>query len=61
MNKYELNKALKEYSMIVKTMRKEYNKNELTNEIIRLEHSELNFMDDEEIQELINNVNNSRK
>lgn len=52
--------ALKEYSNILDNMRNEYTKKELTVKAIRNDHPELNFMDNEEIEILINYANNNR-
>ena len=56
----DIKKALKEYDTIVKGVRSEYTKEELTIDIIRQEHPELNFMDDEELQIIIDYANNGR-
>jgi len=56
----ELNKALQEYDGIVKGMRKEYTKEKLTIKIIRKEHPELNFLDSDELHEIINFANSGR-
>ena len=56
----ELSKALQEYDGIVKGMRKEYTKEELTIKTIREDHPELDFFEDDEMQEIINFANNGR-
>lgn len=53
--------ALKEYAAIVKETREEYTQEELTISIIRKDHPELNFMDDKEIQEIIDFANRGRE
>lgn len=57
----ELSKALQEYDGIVKGMRKEYTEKELTIKTIRKEHPELDFLDNEELQEIINFANSGRE
>lgn len=52
-----LSKAIKEYSLIVAGMAKEYTEKELTIDIIRKDHPELNFMDNDEIENIINYAN----
>jgi hypothetical protein len=59
-NNNDLNEALNEYDLIIKNMSEEYKKENLTVDIIREEHFELNFMDDEEIKTLINYANQNR-
>ncbi len=48
--------ALAEYAAIVKAVKEDYN-GKATVLIIRAEHPELDFMDDEQIQEIINQGN----
>jgi hypothetical protein len=55
-----LSKAIKEYSLIVEGMAKEYTEKELTVDIIRKDHPELNFMDDDEIEDIIKYANTAR-
>lgn len=52
--------ALKEYAAIVAGTRDEYTQEELTVSAIRRDHPELNFMDDDEIQEIIDHANKGR-
>ena len=52
--------ALKEYSAIVSGTREEYTKEELTVGIIRKDHPELTFMDDDEIETIIDFANKGR-
>lgn len=56
-----LREALAEYAAIVEGTREEYTKEELTISIIREDHPELNFMDDEEIETIIRQANEGRK
>jgi hypothetical protein len=53
-------KALEEYTVIVEGLGAEYTQSELTVAIIREEHPELDFMDDEEIENIIRQANDSR-
>lgn len=55
-----LREALKEYADIVKETREEYTEQELTLKAIREDHPELDFMDDDEIQDIINFANKGR-
>jgi hypothetical protein len=55
-----LSEALKEYSLIVEGMAKDYTEKELTIDIIRKDHPELNFMDDDEIEDIIKYANRAR-
>ena len=55
-----LTEVLSEYDSIVKGVRHEYAKEELTTDIIRKEHPELNFMDNEEIETIIRYANHGR-
>lgn len=50
--------ALKEYHDIVKGVKEEYTKEQRTINNIRKDHPELNFMDDDEIDDIINHANN---
>lgn len=52
--------ALKEYSAIVSGTREEFTEGELTIKAIRKDHPELDFMDDDEIQEIIDFANRGR-
>jgi hypothetical protein len=52
--------ALKEYAAIVKGTREEYTQQELTVKVVREDHPKLDFMDDEEIQEIIDFANRGR-
>lgn len=56
----DIKEALKEYSSIIKHMKEEYTQEDLTVNIIRKEHKELGFMDDDEIEELISHANKCR-
>lgn len=56
-----LREALAEYTAIVEGAREEYGQEELTVEAIRRDHPELNFMDDDEIETIIRQVNEGRK
>lgn len=55
-----LSEALKEYSLIVEGMAKDYTEKELTIDIIRKDHPELDFMDDDEIEDIIKYANTAR-
>lgn len=52
--------ALKEYADIVQGVRGEYSAEELTIGILRNDHPELDFMDNEEIQTIIDFANKLR-
>lgn len=54
-----LAKALAEYSAIVKGIAEEY-ANDVTVNIIRADHPELNFMDDDEIDEILGHAEKHR-
>jgi hypothetical protein len=56
-----LREALAEYTAIVEETRAEYSQEELTVEAIRRDHPELDFMDDDEIETIIRQVNEGRK
>ena len=56
-----LREAIAEYAAIVEGTREEYTQEELTVSIIRQDHPELDFMDDDEIQEIIDFANRGRE
>ncbi len=51
-------KALKEYHDIVTGIKQEYTREQRTIKTIRKDHPELNFMDDDEIEDIIKHANN---
>ena len=55
-----IREALAEYAAIVEGTREEYTQEELTVSAIRRDHPELNFMDDDEIEEIIGFANRGR-
>lgn len=59
--KMNIGAALKEYAAIVKATREEYTEDELTVSILREEHPELDFMDDDELEEIISFANKGRE
>ena len=59
--KMNIGAALKEYAAIVKATREEYAEDELTVSILRKEHPELDFMDDDELEEIISFANKGRE
>lgn len=59
--KWNIGAALKEYAAIVKATREEYAEDELTVSILRKEHPELDFMDDDELEEIISFANKGRE
>ncbi len=56
----DIRAALAEYAAIVEGFAKEYT-NSKTAETVRAEHPELDFMDDDEIVELLEHAKNQRK
>lgn len=59
-NMTDLFNALKEHAAIVEGLREEYTQDKLTLKAVRKDHPELNFMDDDEIETIIQQANEHR-